>query len=191
MSILFNLVDKHVEPTVEVLSIEPFKTIWERDKSSKKDKALLEFLYIEYMASFKKTNPFKDVPIENKEIMIKENIFKDSEYEIDELIEEGVKFLIELQRSYSMTFSYYLSALNAANKLKEFFNTIDLNERNYKSGVPLYKPKDITTALLDTESVIEKLKSLEKKVDEDIIENLRVKGDKKISKFSNPNNFKV
>ena len=38
---------------------------------------------------------------------------------------------------------YYESVLNAAEKLKSFFNTINFDLRT-KGGAPLYKPADIT-----------------------------------------------
>ena len=43
--------------------------------------------------------------------------------------------------------------------MRGFFDEVDLNEKNLKSGNPLYKPKDITSAIVDTEKVLANLKT--------------------------------
>ena len=69
--------------------------------------------------------------------------------------------------------------------LKEFFLNVDVNERNEK-GVPVYKPREITAALNDTEKVLTNLKALEKKVEEELYETTKNRADKEISPFANP-----
>ena len=53
-----------------------------------------------------------------------------------------------------------------------------------KTGAPIYKPKDITAALQDLDKTIISLQSLEKKVEEDLFEAARIKGQKEVSVFA-------
>ena len=59
-------------------------------------------------------------------------------------------------------------------------NITDLDDK----GKPIYKPKDITTAIVDTEKVIANLKGLEKKVQEELAEEIKNKASKTIGYFA-------
>jgi len=75
------------------------------------------------------------------------------------------------------------TARRAAEELKNFFLTFDMNERNERNGAPIFKPKDITTALKDTDDIVTNMMKLEKKVHEEIIEVVRTRGGNIISEF--------
>jgi hypothetical protein len=191
MAYLFIVQDKVVIPNPETLLLSPFKEIWKRDKNKKKDIATQEFTYIEFMSSFKKSNPFKDYPENKKSEIVKKNIIKEEKWEPDKLVLEGIEVIKKFQTEGSSTFLYFLSAKFAAEKLQEFFNTFDISERHWKTGLPVYKPKEITSALMDTERVLINLTNISKKVEEELFENLKIKADKKVSVFANPENFKI
>ena len=95
----------------------------------------------------------------------------------------------EFQTNGSSTYSYYIAAKRAVENMKEFFESVDINERNEK-GAPIYKPRDITSALNDTEKVLANLKALEKKVEEELYESTKNRSDKKISPFADPKSLK-
>lgn len=189
MSYLFHIDKSVVYPKVETLLVSPFKEIWERDTSSKKEFALKEFAYIEFMTSYLKSNPYRQYPEERKEGKIIEDIFKE-EYKVDPLVIEAMDKIEEFQKEASTTYSYYLSVKNAIDKMTEFFNTIDITEKSPKTGLPIWKPADITRAINDTEKTLANLKALEKKVEEELYEELRTRGDKKISVFAKPESLK-
>lgn len=79
--------------------------------------------------------------------------------------------------------------MKAVEKLEDFFNNIDLDERN-RAGTPIYKPSDITKALNDTGKSNAKSNCFEGKVDEELLESTKTKGDKPISPFANPNSLR-
>lgn len=189
MAFLFNVEGKAVFPNTETLLLRPYKDIWERDKSKSKENALEELAYIEFMTSMKKTNPYRQYPEEKKHDIIVGDVISQIDWKPDELVIEAMENLIEFQRNASTTYNYYMSAKVAAEKMQEFFNTVDINERNYKSGNPIYKPGDITRALNDTEKVLSNLKALEKKVEEELYEETKTKGGKQISPFANRNSL--
>jgi len=191
MAYLFVVQEKIVIPNPETLLIPPFKEIWERDTDKRKETALQELTYIEFMSSFKKSNPFKDYPEDRKSNMIIASVIKIDDWKPDRLVIEGIKKIQELQTNGSATFSYYLSAKNAAEKLQNFFNNFDMDERHPKTGLPIYKPKEITSALMDTERVLNNLTNMAKKVEEELFEDSKIKADKKISIFASPENFNL
>jgi len=185
MAYLFQINEKIVFPNEETLLISPFKEIWERDLSKDKNKAIQEFAYIEFMTSMKKSNPYRQYPENIKETIIKKAIIKEEDWTPDILIIKGMELVIKFQREASATYNYYMAAKMAAEKMQEFFREVDVNERNGK-GLPVYKPRDITSALNDTEKVLANLKSLEKKVEEELYEESRIRGNKEISPFAEP-----
>lgn len=187
MAYLFKVEDKVVKPTDEVLQVPPFKEIWKRDKSPNKETALQEFTYIEFMTSALKTNPYRGYSEDKKEKVIIQDIIRIPNWEPDELVKAGIQKVKEFQMEGSESYSLYLSALVAKNKLQDFFNNFNINKVNSKTGAPIYKPRDITTALQDLDKTIVSLQSLEKKVEEDLFESAKIKGQKEISPFADPN----
>lgn len=186
MAYLFQITEKIVFPTAEVLLISPFKDIWERDKTKEKHMALKEFTFIEFMTSQKKSNPYKDYPHEKRKEKLLEEIIKDVNWKPDELIFKAITKIDEFQKDASATYSYYTSTKRAADKMKKFFDNFDINERNEKTGNPIYKPRDITAALNDTERVLTNLNNLKKKVEEELYEESKMRSDKQISPFADP-----
>lgn len=184
MSVLFKVEGKAVIPTTETLSIEPFASIWNRDESKDKHNAMFEFRYIEFMMSVKKSNPFAGYPEEKRHIAILDNQDISTDWQPDELVKKGMQWYEEFQEEGSVTYNYYKSVRAAAEKMQDFFNTFDMNDVNLKTGNPVYKPRDITSALKDTEDVLTKLDSIKKKVEEELFETSRKKGDKEISPFA-------
>jgi len=186
MSFLFSVENKIVKPSVEALLIHPFSAIWERDPSPGKVTAIQEFTYIEFMCSVKKTNVYRGYPVRERHDHLSRDIFDVGHYTPDPLVQQGMSLLDRFQKESSSTYSYYMSAKAAADKLKEFFEEFDMNEKNEKSGLPIYKPKDITNALIDTERVLQNLLSIEQKVNDEIFETIKIKGGKKVSMFADP-----
>ena len=186
MSFLF-IVDKQVvKPNVETLLLSPFKEIWERDLTPGKFVAIDELTFIEFMSSVKKSNPYRGYDIPERKKRLAKDIMKQEGYIPDDLMRDGIDFLLEHQKTSSTTYSYYLSARAAAEKLQHFFNTFDMNSVNIKTGAPIYKPKEITTSLIDTARVVENLDALEEKVINEIYETAKNKGQKTVSIFANP-----
>jgi len=189
MSFLFSVENKIVKPSVEALLIHPFKEIWERDTNPGKINAIQEFTYIEFMCSVKKTNVYRGYPLAERHDHLSKDIFGVGYYTPDALVQAGMSLLDRFQKESSSTYAYYQSARAAADKLKEFFENFDMNEKNEKSGLPVYKPKDITTALIDTEKVLQNLLSIEQKVNDEIFETIKIKGNKKVSLFADPDSL--
>ena len=189
MSILFKVDKKIVSPNVETLLIPPFKEIWERDTTPTKDFAIEDFAFIEFNSSVKKSNPYSGYPESVRKSKIKADIITREDWVEDELIIEGIKKLQAMQREASPSYNYYMATKNAAEKMQDFFNDFDMGEVNIKTGAPVYKPKDITSALNDTARVLQSFNELRDKVDNEVYEATKNKGEKSISALANPDSL--
>ncbi len=190
MSFLFEINGKAVFPKAETLLISPFKEIWARDLSSEKESAIQEFAYIEFMTSMLKSNPYREYAEEKKDDIIRKDIITQLDWNPDNFIKDGMDYIINLQKDGSITYSYWMSNKKAIEKMIHFFNNFDIDERNFKSGMPVYKPKDITSAVTDAEKTLTTLNALKTKVDEEVYESSRSRADKKVSPFANPDSLR-
>lgn len=186
MAFLFTVTEKTVFPNPETLLISPFKEIWNRDKGKEKYAALEEFAYIEFMSSMKKSNPYRQYPENQKEGKVRQAVITREDWEPDELIIQGIHKVMQFHKEASTTYNYYMAAKRAAEKMQEFFNEVDITAVNPKTFNPVYKPRDITSALNDTEKVLSNLKTLEKKVEEELYEETKNRSNKEISFFADP-----
>lgn len=184
MSFLFQIQGRAVFPNPETLLITPFKEIWERDKSEKKEEAISEFAYIEFMTSMMKSNPYREYPEKKKKEVVTKDIMGDTDWQPDNLVKAAMRKIEEWQEEGSLSYKYWVSNKRAAEKMINFFSTFDMNERNAKTLNPVFKPKDITTAIGDAEKVLKTLDTLKTKVDEELFETQRNKSGKEISPFA-------
>lgn len=194
MALLFKREGAIVIPTAEALMIHPFSEIWERDtETPQKHLALQEFAYIEFMTSQLNDNPYRDYPKDRKVKAIIQGVFRGNEDWVpDPLVREGIEFMKHMQSEGSDDYDFLMSALNARDKLKDFLDDFDPNERgNEGKGGLLLKPKDITSALMDIERVTVSIMSTRKKVSEQVTDAVKIKGQKEISPFANPDSLKA
>lgn len=190
MAYLFQIEGRAVFPNPETLLVSPFKEIWERDKSKNKENAIQEFAYIEFMTSMLKSNPYREYPEAKKDEIIRKDLITQIDWNPDELIEKGIQRIIDLQTEGSITYSYWMSNKAAIEKMISFFNNFDIDERNFKTGNPIYKPNDIINSVAGAEKTLTTLNTLKSKVDEEIYEKNKNKSDKIISPFAEVNNMK-
>lgn len=187
----------------------PFCDIWARDTSEHKAVALAEIAFIEFMSSPKKTNPFYGYsdalpkppppPAEGEPLQIADhtvivlserakkiiaNRFKEwPNWSPDNLVWEAIEQYKEFYYNASPNLAYYESNLKAAAKVRDFFDTFDMGERNFKTGMPIYKAKEITDAIKNADEVMTKLSAMKAKVDEDIYEQSKSRKNRQINPF--------
>jgi hypothetical protein len=191
MSLLFTVESKVVSPNTESLLIPPFKEIWERDTTKDKRYAIEDFSYIEFMASIQKSNPYSGYPEHQRPEKIIKDIITRAEWDQeDPLLIAGIAKLKEFQVEASVTYNYYMSAKVAAEKMQQFFINFSMNQVNERTGAPIFKPRDITSALNDTSRVLENLNTLREKVDNEVFEEVKKKGQKIVSPFADPSSLK-
>jgi len=171
------------------LLISPFKEIWQRDKSKGKELAISELAYIEFMSSALKSNPYREYPEDRKDTLIRKEVIRNDKWQPDTLILQALDKIKEFQKEGSLTYNYWMSNKIAIEKMIDFFTNFDMNERNEKTNTPIYKPKDITSAITDAEKTLTTLTALKSKVDEEVFTTSKVRKDKIISPFANPDSL--
>ena len=182
---LFKVEGTLVVPTEHALLIPPYSDIWNEDTSKGKENAKRDFAYIELNCSYKKSNPFKGYNDEIRKQKVGEAVYREdyATFVESEYIIEGMKLYSILRVEAAPTLQYYLSAKKGAEKMMLWLDDFDMNTTNARTGLPLYKPRDITSALKDTYDVMKTLNALEEKVYEQIFETVRTKGGKEINHF--------
>ena len=184
MSYLFEIKGYNVVPREEILLIEPFRSIWNSYKN--KDLALKVFAYIEFMSSPYKSNPFRNYPEDEKHDKIVRKIFGNSKWKPNNKVKKAIKDLHQMYLDMNSSYRYYITAKKSIEKTLKFLESIDYYKINPKTGLPIYKPKDITAALKDLRQVKADMDALEKKMFEEFEEDMKVRSGKKISPFSIP-----
>lgn len=185
MSFLFDIDGNKCRPKAEILLVEPFKGLWSKDER----KAVNIFSFAELYTSKFKSNPYAGYS-DDIRLKLLSKQFLGKEYEVlGELPEDVrlcVEFLEDVQTNGSFTYKYYKAALRAASELQSFLLSVDINERNVRTGAPIYKPTDITKSIIECEDALNKLVSLRAKVEQELFESSKTKGGKTISPFANP-----
>lgn len=176
---------KKVSPSVHVLMLEPFKSIWEDDDDSK-ERALKIFTYVEFTNSPLKSNPFAGYTTKERPAKVKKLVFGEESPQIDE---ETISDIIVCSHKYqellaisSPAYALYESAANAVGKLRDFLDTFDFDERT-KSGGMVLKPQDITTALGKLDEVERNMTKARDKVHEELIDASKTRNQRKIGHY--------
>jgi hypothetical protein len=162
---LFIIEGNKVMPNPELIMLEPFRIIWD---TFQKELALDVIGYCYFMVSYSTRNPFVGYEPELKSGQILSSL--PSGPEIQQLMADGLDLkpamilLDELQEEASHSMRFYKAALAGTEKMISFFNTFDLSAVSSKTGLPLYKPADITRALKETSEVLKTLQGLRDKV---------------------------
>lgn len=180
---LFSIENGIVIPFPETTIISPFKEIWERDTTRKKDIATKEYAYIEFSCSYKKSNPYIGYPEDVRGKKIIEGLFKDNpDWLPDELVTQGIAAYKDFQNQASPSIRFYEAALTGVEKLQEYYLNLDMKKVN-KQGTPVNKPSDVARGLSLTGAVLQNLENLRERVEQELFESNKVRGNRTVNPF--------
>ena len=144
-----------IEP--EILTLKPFKKIWERDKSANKNKAISEIAFIYFMADPRSDYQYLTDEKERKEA-IKEGEGLSNKWEPDKVILEALEFY----NSFKPTSALLLEDTRfAVDKLRKLLREIDLEKIDSK-GKPIYTLNSITATIKQIPMLVKDLDEAEK-----------------------------
>lgn len=126
MSKIIDLIDDKIQISPECLVIEPFKTIWESDKAKTKEKATKAIEYIWFFSDF--NSPFFQQNPNERHKLITEYIIKDKDYQVNDLIKQGLETYNKLNTTPSMRL--FMAVQESISKMETFFKEIEYNEDN-------------------------------------------------------------
>ena len=121
---IIDLVDSKIVVAPECLVIEPFKSIWEKDKSKDKTQAFNMIKYTWYYASFK--SPFFQHSNSDRSKLILSHIIKDDKFKVTKELEECIKMYEKINTTPAM--KLFRAVQESINKMEEFFMTAEYNE---------------------------------------------------------------
>lgn len=164
---LFDNVENSVvinEP--EILLIREFAELWKNDRNKtkqdktgiKKTRAYREFTYIWLMCEW--NSPYSDyTERERHEEALKDAGLTEQEWN-DPLFRAACRKYRELQEA-SRSLKLIKAAQGVVDKITDYFNTLDIQERDPITGKPIFKTKDVMAELSNVSDVVEQLKTLE------------------------------
>ena len=164
---MFNSAENTVEINEpDVLLIREFAALWEKSRNKCKEdptgnlrkRAFRELAYIYLMLSWK--SPYSDyTQAERHEECLKDAGITEEEW-ADPTFRAACRKYKELQDS-SRSLKLIKSAQSIVDKITDYFDTIDLTERDEITGKPIYKTGDVMKEMQNVSKIVEELKTLE------------------------------
>jgi hypothetical protein len=168
---LFQYEGYKVSIAPEALMLQPFKKIWDRDKSKDKHKAMQELGYVYFMEDPRSDYQYLvDKEMRSQEV-IKGEGFPDT-WHPDEYIKKAMEFYASFK---PISASLLEDTRVAIDKLRETLRTINLNERDDKNK-PVYTLNTITQTIKQIPALVKELDEAEKCLYRDIIAENKARG---------------
>ena len=136
--------DNKVIISPEIVSISPFKEIWDKDKSKEKGKATAKLKYLWFYIDYE--SPYFKYPEKEKHEKITKDVLKDTEFKVDKELEEAIEKYKEIH--YTPAIETVDAAMAFVKQIQKWFKTVDLDEvRNAKQVTDIFKdmPKIIAS----------------------------------------------
>ena len=146
---IIDLKDSKIIIAPECLVIEPFKSIWEKDKSKDKTYAFNVIKYTWYYASFK--SPFFQHSNADRHKLIMDHIIKDDKFKVTKEVEDSIELYSKINTTPSM--KLFRAVQESIGKMEEFFKTAEYNEDSItkiqKAIIDMPKMQEAVQSALD------------------------------------------
>jgi len=121
---IIDLKDGKIIVAPECLVIEPFKSVYENDKSKNKVESFKVMQYVWFHSAFK--SPFFQHSSADRHKLITELIIKDKKFVVTEQIKECIVVFEKIFTTPAM--KLFRSVQESIVKMEEFFKNVDYNE---------------------------------------------------------------
>lgn len=168
---LIELVDYKVEPSEELFLIKGFRDLYNEDKSENKEQFFQMLSYVYYMADPRSSLSYVTDDKERMGYVLEQEGIK-------KLDQKKANILIEEYKRHIITSSYLLlqDTKLAVDKVREFLRGVDLNERDDKTGKPIYTINSITSAIKQCTELTKTLREQEIIIAKEIDDSTSVRG---------------
>ena len=169
--------DYQIKIADEALLVRPIRRLFNADRSERKEKFLQQMSYLYFVCDPRSSYSYILDEEERKQAVIQQeglpSDFKPSEFLLEAM---------EIYKKHTMTVSQKLlsDALVGANSVGTFLRTVDLTETDDK-GRPKYQVSQITAALKNLEGIINTIQTLQKKVEQEIVDNGKARGTQELT----------
>ena len=179
---IFQLKDNIVTFHPQALTLKPFKALWDRDKTKTKKNAVEDLSFVYFYTDYK--SEFSDILEDDlRAIEVQRIVISRDKWEFDEQIKEACMLYDKLQETLSS--KLLVSARKGVQKIKDFIESIDLNERD-KSNKYVMNPSSLQKTINELGSTVAGLKKLEDIVKKEQAEDSRIRGGGEVGMFEDP-----
>ena len=161
----------------EALLIRPIRRLWNQDRSERKEKFYQQMSYLYFMIDPRATYSYIIDDIARHQAIIEQEGLP-SDFKPSELLCEAM----EIYKLHTITVSQELlqASLVGAKKVSEFLRNVNLNEEDDK-GRAKYQVSTITAALKNIEGIVQSIQTLQRKVEQEIVDNGKARGSQELT----------
>lgn len=175
---LFKFEGYKITISPEAFALVPFKKIWTRDKSAKKDKAISELSFIYFMADPRSDYQYL-VDEDSRKEAIKEGEGLSKNWEPDSVVLEALEFYKTFRPASALLLE---DTRVAVDKLRTLLREIDLGALDDK-GKPIYTLNTITATIKQIPSLVKDLNDAEAAIAKEISQSNKVRGSQEKSMY--------
>lgn len=157
----------------EIVSISPFKEIWEKDKTKDKSKATDKLKYVWFFVDY--NSPYFKYPERDRKDLILGSIVKDKGFKVDKDVLAAIEKFKEL--NYSPAISAVEAAFGFIHNIEDFFRTTRIEDQK--------NPKMIQDMFINMPKMVAALNEAKKTAEKDIDDKVKVRGGAKPGMFEN------
>jgi len=166
-------------PSPEASQFEPYLKIIKRDRTRGRAKAAKELAFIYYMWHWE--SPYAAYEESLREEKIIEDIFPDEDWTPDDRVLDACRLYRE--QTENEYIRLLQAARTAANKLIDYFETTDLNERDERDR-PIHTAKDMINNISKVGEVVEGIDKLKEIIEKNQSKNSSNRAGVETNKYS-------
>lgn len=159
---LFKIQDHKLTISEEAFLLKPFSTLYKRDRSEQKLKALKELAFVYFMCD-PRSDFYYITDVEERQAKII-NDLELTKWKPDSKVKEAMDYYSSFKTAGANLLD---TALYGVNKLKEAIKNIDLEDRD-KNERPIYKLSEYTKTLKEITPLVDMLVNAEKRVSQEL-----------------------
>jgi len=163
--------DNKIIISPEVLSISPFKEIWEEDKSLNKKTATDKIRYVWFFSDY--NSPYFKFPEEDRKKLILEDVLNDKKFKVDKDLVISIDKYKQL--TYSPAVGMVETALVLVGNLNKYLKEVDFSE------VP--DPKKITEIFANMPKIVASLNEAKRLAEAEVTASIKVRGNASLGMY--------
>lgn len=168
---LFKYEGYRVVISEEAMMLKPFKKIWDRDDSKDKHNALNELAFVYFYADPRSDYQYITIP-EDRINAIKEGEGLPDKWQPDKDLLKAIEFYDSFKPMSALLLD---DSRKMINKLRDYINDIDFNEKDDK-GKPIYTMSSITSTIKQIPELTKTLNEAERLVNQEMLEAAKARG---------------
>lgn len=157
--------------------IKEFKAIWNRDRSTRKNKALSELAYVYHTCDYQSI--YRNYHIDTRDTKIKVDIFEDREWNPDSKVNDAIAKYQLLQTTISMQLLNDVET--GLTKLRDYFRDVEFDDD--ENGVAA---KNFISNVKAMGDLVKSHKALREEVEKELTDNMQLRGRSQIGRRELP-----